>query len=220
MQVGRISFTASVVCPSIIVAVCGRHLGRRDLRGIRIPYSLENRITVCLQTAWSAKCEEIHGTNCSMIACPGANLMLMHPLQPGDRSENWRDIAPKAWSEILYGLVALPVVIHCSNMGEWTGKKPVVRRNVHFTHHRIHERVVHRTVAVDGRDEIRRTDQHPSADDILLGAIDRQLGADGTVRHIVEPPVIVGKLTYRLAPEAGVEIALPHSSDDHQPSIG
>src|SRR5215471_5676013 len=98
MQIGGISFiTASVVCPSIIVAVGGRHLGRCALRGIRIPYSFKNRITVRLQTAWSAERAEIHSADCSMVACPRTNLVFMHPLQLGNRREDRRDIARKTW---------------------------------------------------------------------------------------------------------------------------
>ncbi len=105
-------------------------------------------------------------------------------------------------------------------MGEWAGKQPVVCRNVHLAHDHVHERVVHRAVAVDGGYEIRWADDHPGAGDLLLGAVDRQLRLHGAVGHVVEPAVIVGKMAYRLASQTRVKVALPHPSDDDQVSVG
>src|SRR5215472_15924230 len=151
-----------------------------------------------------------------MKARPRTYLVLMHALQPDDGSEDRRDVSCEARAEILYRLVPLPVVVHGSDVGERAGKKSVVDRNVHLAHDHVHERVVHRAVAVDGGHEIRWTDGHPGAADLLLGAVDRQLRVHGAVGHVVEPAVIVGKMLYRLASQSRIKVALAHPSDDDQ----
>src|SRR5262249_5409869 len=143
----------------------------------------------------------------------------MHPLDLVDGTEDRRDVARETRYEVLYGLVPLPVVVHRRDVGERTGKKPVVGRNVHLAHDHVDERVVHRAVAADGGPEIGRTHDHPGADDLLLSAVDRQLRLHGAVGHVVEPAVIVGKMAYRLASQARIEVALSHSSDDDQVSV-
>src|SRR6266481_2885952 len=155
-----------------------------------------------------------------MKARTRTHLVLMHALKPDDGTENRRDVSCEARAEIFYRFVPLPVGVHGCDVGEWAGKKPVIRRNVHLAHNHVHERVVHRAVAVDGGHEIRRADNHPSAGDFLRGAIDRQLRLHGAVGHVVEPAVIVRKMAYRLASQARIKVALAHSSDDDQMSLG
>src|SRR6266481_7117993 len=154
-----------------------------------------------------------------MKARTRTHLVLMHALKPDDGTENRRDVSCEARAEILYRLVPLPVGVHGCDVGEWAGKQPVVCRNVHLAHDHVHERVVHRAVAVDGGYEIRWADDHPGAHDLLLGAVDRQLRLHGAVGHVVEPAVIVGKMAYRLASQARIKVALPHASDDDQMSL-
>src|SRR5262245_11911318 len=154
-----------------------------------------------------------------MKARPRAHLVLMHALQPGDGSKDRRDVSRETRPEILYRLVPLPVVIHGCDVGERAGKKSVVRRDVHLAYDHVHERIVHRAVAVDRGHEIGRADNHPGAGDPLLDAVDRQLRLHGTVGHVVEPAVIVGKLLYRLGSQAWIKVALPHPSDDDQVSV-
>src|SRR6516165_7097664 len=154
-----------------------------------------------------------------MKARPRTHLVFMHPLDPGDGTEDRRDVARETRCEILYRLVPLPVVVHGCDVGERAGKKSVVRRNVHLACDHVHERIVHRAVAVDRGHEIGWTDDHPGASDLLLDAVDRQLSLHGAVGHVVEPAVIVGKMAYRLASQAWIEVALPHPSDDDQVSV-
>src|SRR5262245_2017784 len=154
-----------------------------------------------------------------MKARPRTHLVFMHPLDPGDGTEDRRDVARETRCEVLYRLVPLPVGVHCRDVGERAGKKPVVGWNIHLAHDHVDERVVHRAIAADGRHEIGWTDGHPGAGDLLLDAVDRQLRLHGAVGHVVEPAVIVGKMAYRLASQAWIEVALPHPSDDDQVSV-
>src|SRR5262245_29242159 len=154
-----------------------------------------------------------------MKARPGTHLVFMYPLDPGDGTEDRRDVARETRYEVLYRLVPLPVVVHCRDVGERAGKKPVVGRNVHLAYDHVDERVVHRAIAADGGHEIGWTDDHPGAGDLLPGAVDRQLCLHEAVGHVVEPAVIVGKVTYRLASQARIEVALSHPSDDDQVSV-
>src|SRR5437660_4729757 len=130
MQKGGIGGAPSAVRVFKVVAIRGRHLGRRYLRSrnaverIRISHSFEDCVAVPLQAAWSPERVEIQPANRPMIARPRAHLVLMHALHPGDGAEDRRYIPRAARSKILYRLVPLPVVVHRRYVGEWTGKEP------------------------------------------------------------------------------------------------